>query len=105
MQQEVNLHSELTDKNYELREKEAYTRYQRELQKIQVLDPACGSGAFLVHVFDFLLAENRRIGGILNTLFDTENFYKEILQNNLFGVDLNAECCDRLVGSGVVTFG
>ncbi|WP_175935144.1 N-6 DNA methylase [Corynebacterium sp. Marseille-P4321] len=91
MQQEVNLHGDLTDENYERREKEAYTRYQQELQKIQVLDPACGSGAFLVHVFDFLLAENRRVGEILNTLFDTEDFYKEILQNNLFGVDLNEE--------------
>jgi type I restriction-modification system DNA methylase subunit len=30
-----------------------------------VLDPACGSGAFLVKVFDFLLSENKRINRIL----------------------------------------
>lgn len=91
MQEEVNLHGKLSDAVYERREIQAYTNYQQALQKLHIVDPACGSGAFLVHVFDYLLAENRRVGNILNTLFDTENFYKEILQNNIFGVDLNEE--------------
>ena len=91
MQDEAKLHEDLTDKNYEKRELVAYTKYQQALQKLQVVDPACGSGAFLVNVFDYLLAENQRVGKILNTLFDTEDFYKEILQRNIFGVDLNDE--------------
>lgn len=91
MQDAVNLHGNLTDKNYEKREREAYTKYQQALQKIHVVDPACGSGAFLVNVFDYLLSENQRVGKILNTLFDTEDFYREILQKNIYGVDLNEE--------------
>lgn len=91
IQDEAKLHEDLTDENYEKRERVAYTKYQQALQKMQVVDPACGSGAFLVNVFDYLLAENQRVGNILNTLFDTENFYKEILQRNIFGVDLNDE--------------
>lgn len=91
MQNEAKLHGDLNDENYAKREREAYTKYQQELQRLQVVDPACGSGAFLVNVFDYLLSENRRVGKILNTLFDTENFYREILQKNIFGVDLNEE--------------
>ena len=69
----------------------AYQEYQQILQNIKVLDPACGSGAFLVRVFDVLLEENRRVGSILNSLFDETETYKNILTNNIYGVDLNAE--------------
>jgi type I restriction-modification system DNA methylase subunit len=55
------------------------------------LDPACGSGAFLVYVFDFLLAENKRVGEILGDLFSLETYVRDILQNNIYGVDLNDE--------------
>ncbi|HBB03805.1 TPA: hypothetical protein DCZ39_02780 [Patescibacteria group bacterium] len=40
---------------------EAYQAYQNILQNIKVLDPACGSGAFLVRVFDVLFEENKRV--------------------------------------------
>ena len=58
---------------------------------MKVLDPACGSGAFLVKVFDYLYAENIRVGKIVQSLFDDETIYKSILQNNIDGVDLNPE--------------
>jgi len=48
-------------KNIENAEQQAYLKYQQILQNIKVLDPACGSGAFLVRVFDVLLEENKRI--------------------------------------------
>lgn len=75
-------------KNWELL---AYQEYQQILQNIKVLDPACGSGAFLVRVFDVLFEENKRVGSILNSLFDDTEAYKNILTNNIYGVDLNAE--------------
>lgn len=81
----------LKDKNYEKRLRKAYEEYQTVLQNIKVVDPACGSGAFLVKVFDFLLAENKRVGEIIGNIFSAENMVKDILKNNIYGVDLNAE--------------
>jgi len=69
--------------------------YVERLKTIKVLDPACGSGAFLNCAFDYLVEEGRyavemyeslRAGQI--NIFDWDT---HILQNNLFGVDLNAE--------------
>ena len=72
--------------------KRSLFKISRFLQNIKVLDPACGSGAFLVYVFDYLLAENKRVGDILfGSLFSTEEYVKDILRNNIFGVDLNEE--------------
>jgi hypothetical protein len=44
-----------------------------------------------VRVFDVLFEENKRVGSILNSLFDDAETYKNILTNNIYGVDLNAE--------------
>ncbi len=90
--QEFSLKGDINDKNYEKREKQAYSKYQEFLQNVKVVDPACGSGAFLVYVFDYLLAENKRVASILgNNLFSSEDYIKSILQNNIYGVDLNEE--------------
>lgn len=71
--------------------------YLEVLKHIKVLDPACGSGAFLVAAFDFLIAEYERVNGAIAELtgspqqmglFDLD---RQILQDNLFGVDLNRE--------------
>ena len=82
-------------------ELKAYQNYQYILQNVKVLDPACGSGAFLVKVFDYLYSENKRVGQIITNfaiqnkttvpLFDDDSIYKSILQNNIYGVDLNPE--------------
>ena len=92
IQKKHNLSGMRTEVGYEAREKVAYTEYQHVLQTIKVLDPACGSGAFLVHVFDYLLAENKRVDAILGgTLTSQEEFVRSILSDNIFGVDLNEE--------------
>lgn len=89
---EFALKGDINDKNYEKREKQAYNKYQEFLQNVKVVDPACGSGAFLVYVFDYLLAENKRVASILgNNLFSSDDYIKSILQNNIYGVDLNDE--------------
>lgn len=68
--------------------------YEDVLKNIKICDPACGSGAFLNQCFDFLHEE---IDFVLDmkhhfdpqaTLFDID---KQILQNNLYGVDINPE--------------
>jgi hypothetical protein len=89
---EFGLKDDITDKTYEKREKQAYAKYQAFLQDVKVVDPACGSGAFLVYVFDYLLTENKRVGDILgNTLFSTDHYVRDILRHNIYGVDLNEE--------------
>ncbi|HRN97518.1 MAG TPA: N-6 DNA methylase [Candidatus Saccharibacteria bacterium] len=90
--EEFGLKGDILDKTYEKREIQAYTKYQDFLQNVKVVDPACGSGAFLVYVFDYLLAENQRVGDILGmSLFSTDTYVRDILRNNIYGVDLNKE--------------
>ena len=69
--------------------------YQDELQHVRILDPACGSGAFLVAALNYLLAEHRRVrealvalGSGTGSLFSPT---REILRDNLYGVDVNSE--------------
>jgi len=71
-------------------------RYRSFLLGITILDPACGSGAFLNQALDFLIKEHgflteqvQLITGDVTTMFiDIEN---QILENNIFGVDINDE--------------
>lgn len=71
--------------------------WQDELTTIRLLDPACGSGAFLIEAFDQLHAayeqSNDRLAELRGhrTLFDLD---KRILENNLYGVDLNDEAIE-----------
>ncbi len=67
-----------------------------DLQTIRLVDPACGSGAFLIEAFDQLFAEYHKAQGFLTelrgaTLFDIR---KTILEHNLYGVDLNGEAVE-----------
>jgi type I restriction-modification system DNA methylase subunit len=69
--------------------------YKDWLLSLKIVDPACGSGAFLNQALNFLIVEHKNIDDIIadltNTplrLFDTE---KNILENNLYGVDINEE--------------
>ena len=71
--------------------------YLEVLGTIKVLDLACGSGAFLVAAFDYLSAEYERVNRLVaeltgapqqRGLFDLD---RQILQENLYGVDLNRE--------------
>ena len=71
--------------------------WQDELATVRLLDPACGSGAFLIEAFDQLhaayQASNDRLEELRGhrTLFDLD---KRILENNLYGVDLNEEAIE-----------
>ena len=69
--------------------------YRRRLSGIRIVDPACGSGAFLNEVFDFLFREGQIINRTLETLYGGQiNLFRwdtHILANNIFGVDINRE--------------
>lgn len=69
--------------------------YRDWLLQLTICDPACGSGAFLNQALDFLIKEHNYIdelkakilgGGLVFS--DIEN---TILENNIYGVDLNEE--------------
>lgn len=69
--------------------------YRNWLLELKICDPSCGSGAFLNQSLDFLIKEHRYIDELQSKLFgdslvlsDIEN---SILENNLFGVDINEE--------------
>ena len=69
--------------------------YREWLLHITILDPACGSGAFLNQALDFLINEHHYIDELQTNLLgggfvfpDIEN---TVLENNIFGVDLNEE--------------
>ncbi len=70
-------------------------QYRDWLLQITILDPACGSGAFLNAALQFLMAEHKlidemeaKVAGSAIVFQDVEN---SILENNLYGVDINEE--------------
>ena len=69
--------------------------WQTALGGIRVCDPACGSGAFLVAVFDVLKEAYTQLHFKLRELAPAEllivDISHQILNSNLFGVDINAE--------------
>jgi hypothetical protein len=74
---------------------EAWEAYKEVLSNIKVLDPACGSGAFLNEVFDYLKSEgeliNRELAILKGTQIALFKWDTHILANNIYGVDLNNE--------------
>jgi hypothetical protein len=71
------------------------TEYRNWLLQLTICDPACGSGAFLNQALDFLINEHKYIDELQAKLFGDamvlSDVEKSILENNLFGVDLNEE--------------
>jgi len=81
-------------------ELEAWQAYRDRLRTLRIVDPACGSGVFLIMAFDFMKAELSRVNDKIRDLLPRAEHYgdllayvpdSEILANNLFGVDVNAE--------------
>ncbi len=70
--------------------------YRDKLATTRICDPACGSGAFLVAAFKYLKKEFKQINTRLDELGEKGDLFSkslndDILNNNLFGVDLNSE--------------
>lgn len=79
-------------------ELEAWQAYRDRIKTLRIVDPACGSGVFIIMAFDFLKAELSRVNDKIAELQGRDQHIQdlldpdsEILSNNLFGVDVNAE--------------
>jgi type I restriction-modification system DNA methylase subunit len=75
--------------------RDAAAAYWTRLQQIKVVDPACGSGAFLIVALDHL---EREFGAAMRAALETgaidrawqeADLTEAILTRNLFGVDIN----------------
>ncbi|WP_417843554.1 Eco57I restriction-modification methylase domain-containing protein [Thalassospira sp.] len=77
---------------------DAVEQYRKRLSDFKVCDPACGSGAFLIHVLEYLLRERLKVSqeyarvtrqgeGLFEV--NTEREIREILSRNIYGVDIN----------------
>ncbi|MEY3498444.1 MAG: hypothetical protein RL308_113 [Bacteroidota bacterium] len=89
----------INDKKIQTKTKKALldklSDYRNWLLELTICDPACGSGAFLNQALEFLIAEHKyvdelqaKLMGDSLILSDVEN---SILENNIYGVDLNDE--------------
>lgn len=74
---------------------ERLRQYRQWLLQIAIIDPACGSGAFLNAALQFLMAEHKRLDEMEARLTGSAivfpNVENSILEHNLFGVDINEE--------------
>ncbi len=64
-----------------------------EIEKIKVLDPACGSGSFLIRAFDVLNEKIRKERGSKDGVKAALRKYR-ILTNNIYGVDLDPQAAE-----------
>lgn len=85
-----------SDKQDKLPTEAAIDAYEAELRDIRIVDPACGSGAFLITTLAYLLDEwkavrsiRRQIGQTMAEDDWTDDAIRDILRRNLYGVDIN----------------
>ncbi|MFX0162573.1 MAG: Eco57I restriction-modification methylase domain-containing protein [Candidatus Hodarchaeota archaeon] len=57
-----------------------------EVSKLKIVDPACGSGLFLMRAFDMIERYYLRFCRVVKTSL---NLVKEIFRNNLYGIDID----------------
>lgn len=70
-------------------------QYKEWLLQLTICDPACGSGAFLNQALDYLIKEHKYLdelqAKLLGEALVFSDIEKSILENNLYGVDINEE--------------
>lgn len=75
--------------------KEKLENYKEWLLDLKICDPSCGSGAFLNQALRKLIDEHNYISELESKLFESGFVFSDvadhILENNIYGVDLNEE--------------
>jgi type I restriction-modification system DNA methylase subunit len=80
--------------------KEALRRRGAKAESLRLLDPACGSGTFLLRAFDHLMQARNPTGALVQAKFDPETagpllaLRTSVLTENLFGVDLDSRAVE-----------
>ena len=75
------------------------TKTLKEKSSFTVLDPSCGSGVFLVDSYRRIVQEN--LGG--NLYSDDDAYLKQLLTNNIYGIDINEDAIDVTIFSLYLT--
>ena len=73
------------------------THTPEEIRKVRILDPACGSGSFLIRAYKELENYWKQNSDFAQLTLDSEEFYSkkvEILRNNIYGVDLDPKAVE-----------
>ena len=81
----------------EQKTKENLENYKEWLFELKILDPACGSGAFLNQALDFLIKEHKKLQNdlaLMGDLFSSYTVEESVLEQNLFGVDINEDATE-----------
>lgn len=68
---------------------DAVARAPRSIREVKLLDPACGSGHFLVIAFDLLAALYREEATHTSGTVSAREIAESILENNLHGIDID----------------
>lgn len=101
--EELNITEVIAPKNpkkptkEEQQTKENLEQYRNWLLDLKIVDPACGSGAFLNQALNFLINEHQLLQKDLVIMGDITAYYeiqKSILEHNLYGVDINEEAVE-----------
>jgi type I restriction-modification system DNA methylase subunit len=101
--EEKKIEANLVEEDYDIKRQaktkkallEKLNTYREWLLQLTVVDPACGSGAFLNEALNYLIAEHQYLDELETKLMGGglvfPNVENSILENNLFGVDINSE--------------
>ena len=71
--------------------------YKNWLFDLKILDPACGSGAFLNQALEFLIDEHINLQNdlaLMGDLFASYTVEESVLEHNLYGVDINEDAVE-----------
>lgn len=71
--------------------------YKEWLFDLKILDPACGSGAFLNQALEYLISEHTALQNdlaLMGDLFASYQVEESVLEHNLYGVDINEDAVE-----------
>ena len=71
--------------------------YKNWLFNLKILDPACGSGAFLNQALEYLIHEHKQLQNdlaLMGDLFSSYTVEESVLEHNLYGVDINEDAVE-----------